>query len=69
LPIAGKYLGLWRRANLSNPEVLVEWLRGVNKENITAWAGAPLHRLVLFAFTLVALFLVLRDCAWLGDHA
>src|SRR6202043_3134015 len=73
LPIAGKYLDLWWRANLSNPEVLVEWLRGVNTENITAWTGtlggALLHRLFLFLITLVALFLVLRDGAWLADHA
>src|ERR1700726_2333913 len=73
LPIAGEYLDLWWRTNLGNPEVLVDWLRGVNTENITAWAstlgGALLHRLVLFAFTLVALFLVLRDGAWLADRA
>jgi predicted PurR-regulated permease PerM len=73
LPIAGEYLDLWWRTNLGNPEVLVDWLRGVNAENITAWTstlgGALLHRLALFAFTLVALFLVLRDGAWLADRA
>jgi predicted PurR-regulated permease PerM len=73
LPIAGKYLDLWWRANLSNPEVQVEWLRGVNTENITAWTstlgGALLHRLFLFLITLIALFLVLRDGTWLADHA
>src|SRR5258705_12709612 len=60
LPIAGKYLDLWWRANLSNPEVLVEWLRGGNTENITVWTGTlggPLqHRLVLFPITLVPPF-------------
>jgi predicted PurR-regulated permease PerM len=73
LPIAGEYLDLWWRSNLSNPEVLVEWLRGVNIENITAWTstmgGALLHRLFLFLITLTALFLLLRDGAWLADHA
>jgi predicted PurR-regulated permease PerM len=73
LPIAGEYLDPWWRANLGNPEVLVDWLRGVNVESITGWTstlgGALLHRLVLFAFTLVALFLVLRDGAWLADLA
>src|ERR1700729_2861796 len=73
LPIPGKNLDLWWRANLSNPEVLVEWLRGVNTENITAWTGtlggALLHRLFRFLITLVALFLVLRDGAWLADDA
>jgi predicted PurR-regulated permease PerM len=72
LPIAGGYLDLWWRANLSDPEVLVEWLRGVNTENITAWTstlgGALLHRLFLFLITLIALFLVLRDGAWLAHH-
>src|SRR6202047_2073975 len=73
LPIGGEYLDLWWRTNLGNPEVLVDWLRGVNTENITAWTstlgGALLHRLVLFVFTLVALFLVLRDGAWLAGRA
>jgi predicted PurR-regulated permease PerM len=73
LPIAGEYLDVWWRTNLSNPEVLVEWLRGVNTENITAWTstlgGALLHRLLLFLITLIALFLVLRDGAWLADRA
>src|ERR1700719_4813518 len=73
LPIAGKYLDLWWRAHLSNPEVLVEWLRGVNTENITAWTGtlggALLHRLCGVLITLGALFLVFRDGAWLADHA
>src|SRR6202023_1325662 len=72
LPIAGEYLDLWWRTNLSNPEVLVEWLRSVNAENITAWTstlgGALLHRLFLFVVTLIALFLVLRDGAWLADR-
>jgi predicted PurR-regulated permease PerM len=73
LPIAGEYLDLWWRSNLSNPEVLVEWLRGVDTEKITAWTstlgGALLHRLFLFLITLIALFLVLRDGAWLADRA
>jgi len=57
----------------ANPEVLVEWLRGVNIENITAWnrhpRGALLHRLFLFFITLTALFLLLRDGRWLADRA
>lgn len=73
LPIAGQYLDLWWRTNLSNPDVLVEWLHGVNIENITSWTGALggalVHRLFLFAITLIALFLVLRDGAWLADRA
>jgi predicted PurR-regulated permease PerM len=73
LPIAGEYLDLWWRSNLSKPEVLVEWFRDVNTESITVWTstlgGALLHRLILFLVTLVALFLVLRDGAWLAERA
>jgi predicted PurR-regulated permease PerM len=73
LPIAGEYFEIWWRANLSNPEVLVEWLRAVNTENITAWTstlgGALLHRLFLFLMTLISLFLLFRDGTWLADHA
>jgi predicted PurR-regulated permease PerM len=73
LPIAGEYFDLWWRTNLGNPEVLADWLRGVNTESITAWTrtlgGALLQRLVLFAFTLVTLFLMLRDGAWLAERA
>jgi predicted PurR-regulated permease PerM len=73
LPIAGAYLDLWWRSNFSNREVLVEWLRGVNIENITAWTGtlggALLHRLFLFFIALTALFLLLRDGRWLADRA
>ncbi len=51
----------------------MEWLRGVNIENITAWTGtlggALLHRLFLFLITLIALFLVLRDGTWLAESA
>jgi predicted PurR-regulated permease PerM len=63
---------LWR-SNLSKPEVLVEWFRDVNTESIRVWTstlgGALLHRLILFLVTLVALFLVLRDGAWLAERA
>lgn len=73
LPIAGEYLDLWWRANLSNPEVLMEWFRGVNVENLTAWTGtlggAVLHRLFLFAITLIALSVMLRDGTWLADRS
>jgi predicted PurR-regulated permease PerM len=72
LPVAGAYLDLWWRSNLGNPEVLVEWLRGVNIENLTTWTstlgGVLMHRLLLFVITLIALFLVLRDGTWLADR-
>src|ERR1700730_7269338 len=72
LPIAGEYLDHWWQANLGNPKAVVEWLRGVNLESVTAWTsalgGALLHRLFLFLVTLVSLFLMFRDGAWLADR-
>jgi hypothetical protein len=71
LPIAGEYLHHWWQANLASPKALVEWLRGANLESITAWTsalgGALLHRLFLFLITLVALFWMFRDGAWLAN--
>jgi predicted PurR-regulated permease PerM len=73
LPIAGEYLDHWWQANLGNPKAMVEWLRGVNLESVTAWTsalgGALLHRLFLFLITLVALFWMFRDGAWLANRA
>jgi predicted PurR-regulated permease PerM len=73
LPIAGEYLDRWWQANLGSPGAMVEWLRGINIEGITAWAGALggalMHRVFLFVVTLIALFPMLRDGAWLADRA
>jgi predicted PurR-regulated permease PerM len=73
LPIAGEYIDQWWQANLSNPRAMVEWLRGLNIESITAWTsalgGVLLHRLFLFLVMLIALFPVLRDGPWLADRA
>jgi predicted PurR-regulated permease PerM len=73
LPIVGEYLDRWWQANFSNPRNMVEWLRGINLQSITAWTsalgGALLHRLFLFLITLIALFAVLRDGARLADSA
>jgi predicted PurR-regulated permease PerM len=73
LPIAGEYLDHWWQANLANPKSIVEWLRGINLESVTAWTGALggalLHRLFLFLITLVALFFMFRDGAWLANRA
>jgi predicted PurR-regulated permease PerM len=73
LPIAGEYIDHWWQANLSNPGAVVEWLRGLNIESITAWTsalgGVLLHRLFLFLVMLIALFPLLRDGPWLADRA
>jgi predicted PurR-regulated permease PerM len=72
LPIAGEYLDRWWEANLGRPKVVVEWLSGVHMESVTAWTsalgGALLHRLFLFLITLIALFLLFHDGAWLANR-
>jgi predicted PurR-regulated permease PerM len=72
LPIAGEYLDVWWRTHFSNPDVLVQWLRGLSAENITAWTsrlgGALLQRLFLVLITLIALFMLYRDGVWLADR-
>jgi predicted PurR-regulated permease PerM len=73
LPIAGEYLDRWWQTNLSNPKAMLERLRGIDLESVSAWTsalgGALLHRLFLFLITLIALFVVFRDGSWLADRA
>ena len=73
LPLTGDLLVEWWRNNLSDPAAASQWLRGVNLESATAWTrslgGEVLHRLMLFLITLLALFFVYRDGAWLSQRA
>lgn len=73
LPFTGDLLVNWWQTNLSDPQAAGQWLRGVNLENFTAWTralgGEVLHRLMLFFITLLALFFLYRDGAWLSEHA
>jgi predicted PurR-regulated permease PerM len=70
LPIAGGYAAQWWRTNLSDPAGAGELLRGVNMDTASAWTralgGQLLHRLFLFFVALIALFVLLRNGAWLG---
>jgi len=44
----------------------------VNVESVTAWkralGGELLHRMVLFVLTLLVLFFMLRDGAWIAER-
>lgn len=70
LPRAGQYLDQWWRENLSDPDALVIWLRRVNLESLATWAGslggAMLRRALELLTMLLALFIALRDGAWLA---
>ena len=73
LPFTGDLLVNWWQTNLSDPQAAAQWLRGVNLESFTNWTralgGEVLHRLMLFFITLLALFFLYRDGAWLSEHA
>lgn len=65
LPIAGDELARWWQANLATPEGTQHQLQRLEASTLIAntrvLGGGLLHRLVIFAFTLVALFFLLRD--------
>ena len=73
LPLAGEFAANWWRTNLSDPQAAAEWLRGVDVQSITGWTralgGELLYRLFHFLLTLVALFFMFRDGAWLAQQA
>jgi predicted PurR-regulated permease PerM len=70
LPYAGQWLDQWWRQNLSDPDALAVWLRRVNLESLATWAGslggAMLRRVLELLTMLLALFIALRDGAWLA---
>lgn len=70
LPHAGRLLDQWWRETLSDPNALVVWLRRVNFESLATWAGslggAMIRRVLELLTMLLALFIALRDGAWLA---
>lgn len=72
LPLAGEYAAQWWRANLADPQAAGVLLGGINKDSAAAWTsalgGQLLHRLLHFLFTLIALFFLLRDGAWIAGR-
>jgi predicted PurR-regulated permease PerM len=73
LPFSSDILVNWWQANLSNPQAASQWLSGVNVESLTSWTralgGEALHRLLLFALTLIALFFLYRDGGSMAQRA
>ncbi|MCK1384249.1 AI-2E family transporter [Bradyrhizobium sp. 21] len=65
LPIAAESLQQWWRSNLSDPKAATEWLKSINADNASdlfrTFGGQLLHRLFLLFFSLVALFVLLRN--------
>jgi predicted PurR-regulated permease PerM len=65
LPIAAESMQQWWRANLSDPKAASAWLQTINAENASDlfrnFGGQLLHRLFMFLFSLLALFVLLRN--------
>lgn len=65
LPIAAESLQEWWRNNLSDPKAATAWLKTINMDdasNLLRTFGAQLlHRLFLMFFSLIALFVLLRN--------
>lgn len=64
LPLVGHSVEEWWQANLSNPDAARELLGRVNPRSIAAsarlYGAAVVHRLIIFAFTLLTLFFLFR---------
>jgi predicted PurR-regulated permease PerM len=65
LPVVGRAVEEWWRANLSDPNAAQELLGKINPRSFAASArlyGAEfIHRLIIFGFTLLTLFFLFRD--------
>jgi predicted PurR-regulated permease PerM len=68
----GDHGARWWSANLSDPTNISEWLGPDDKRTEATWTralgGELLHRLFLFFMVLIALFVLLRDGAWIGNR-
>jgi predicted PurR-regulated permease PerM len=73
LPFTGDYVVNWWKSNLSDPQATAQWLRGIDLESFTSWTralgGEFLNRLLLFALTLMTLFILYRDGGWISERA
>src|SRR3954447_911258 len=65
LPLAAEGMQQWWRDNLSDPKAATAWLKTVNAENasdlVRTLGGQMLHRLFLLFFSLLTLFVLLRN--------
>jgi predicted PurR-regulated permease PerM len=65
LPLAAEGMQQWWRDNLSDPKAATAWLKTVNAENasdlVRILGGQMLHHLFLLFFSLLTLFVLLRN--------
>ena len=72
LPVAAETLQQWWRANLTDPKAAAAWLQSVNADKAAEFfklfGGQMLNRAFMFLFSLVALFVLLRNGRWIAQR-
>ncbi len=72
LPVAGERAAAWWQANLADPQASAHLLGRVNRGDAVTFGreigAALIHRVVLFAFTLLTLFFLFRDGTSVRDQ-
>ena len=72
LPIAADTLQQWWRENLADPRSAAGWLQSLNADKaaefLKAFGGQLLHRSFMFLFSLLTLFVLLRNGRWIAQR-
>ena len=72
LPIAAETLQQWWRANLTDPKAAAAWLQSINADKgaefFKLFGGQMINRAFMFFFSLVALFVLLRNGRWIAQR-
>lgn len=73
LPIAANAITEWWRTNLADPKGAARWFKTFNAEDSAGWirtiGGELVHRSFMFFISLIALFVLLRNGAWIARRA
>jgi predicted PurR-regulated permease PerM len=72
LPVAAETLQQWWRENLADPKAATAWLQSLNADKAAeifqTFGGQLLTRSFMFFFSLLALFVLLRNGAWIAQR-
>jgi len=72
LPIAAEALQQWWRENLTDPKAAAAWLQSINADKgaefFKLFGGQMINRAFMFFFSLVALFVLLRNGRWIAQR-
>ena len=72
VPVLGQHVARWRSVNLANAKAAAEWLGSPDTKDGAAMTrtlgGEVLHRTFLFVVAMIALFVLLRNGAWIATR-